>query len=328
MDQNKIDLIEKFLRNEISSEEIRILRQWYNSKDFNENYLSSYYEDQWQSASVKYADSATESRLRVWKRLQVKMSKESIPEKKRLSIWFQVAGIVAIVLIGVFLGLGLKQKNISQEDLIVQVENGQKARLQLPDGSTVWLNSASQISYSSKFGKKNRIVKLVGEAYFEVESNPENPFIVKTWNGLDVVAIGTKFNVKSYKDDNFITGTLLEGSIKVGNSSFSEMLLLNERIIFDNTNNTFRKTKIQSSEDAIFWLTNQFVFDNETLENIAKILERMYNVKFSFSLPELKNIQYSGKINNNSMENVLDLITTVSPIHYAITDSVITFIKK
>jgi ferric-dicitrate binding protein FerR (iron transport regulator) len=90
----------------------------------------------------------------------------------------------------------------------------------------------------------------------------------------------------------------------------------------------FSKTHINNIPEAIFWMTDQFVFDKETLENIAKMLERMYNVTISFASPDIKKIQYSGKIKNNSMENVLNLITVVSPLQYTMTGSHITFSKK
>ncbi|MDD2285403.1 MAG: FecR family protein [Paludibacter sp.] len=330
MTQNKINLIKKFLSNDISSDEMYELRQWYNEKGLSETLFSEYYRRQWQEALENPADSANESCLRVWNKLHKQLDKDSRSIKTLNHTSLKVVRISAVVVLCILLGFGLnwKTSRMPREDLIVRVENGQKAHVQLPDGSSVWLNSASEIRYSPDFGKKNRTVKLTGEAYFEVESNPDNPFIVQTGNDLEIKALGTKFNIKSYSNDKQITGTLLEGKIDVSNSSFSEMLQPNERIVFDTSNNTFRKSYIQSSDEAIFWLTDQFVFDGETLENIAMILERMYNVKFTFASPDLKTIQYSGKINNNSMENVLNLITTVSPLHYTINDSIITFSKK
>lgn len=169
---------------------------------------------------------------------------------------------------------------------------------------------------------------LSGEAYFEVKSDLRNPFIVQTWNGLEVKAHGTKFNVKSYKSDNEITGTLLEGKIDMNRNSFYEALHPGERIVFNTVNNTFQKSRVAHRDEAIFWLTNQFVFNGETLGNIAKILERMYNVKFVFTSPELKTIRYTGKISNNSLENVLTLITTVSPLRYTMDNSIILFNHK
>ncbi|MDO5665546.1 MAG: FecR family protein [Bacteroidia bacterium] len=321
-----VNLIEKFIKGEISPEEKFRLRQWYNTESINEKLFSEYYNFHWQQALEHPDSSANESRLRVWNNL----CDELIGKKTIHRSWLKVAGVAIIAVLSTLLGFGLSRmiNHAPDENLVVRVENGQKAQIQLPDGSSVWLNSASEISYPSHFGQKNRTLKLKGEAYFEVKSDLGNPFIVQTWTGLNIKALGTKFNVKSYDNDKQITGTLLEGKIEVSYFSFSEILQPNERIIFKTTTNTFEKTRVQSSEEAIFWLTDQFVFDGETLEDITKILQRMYNVSFVFSSPELKQIQYSGKINNNSMENVLSLITTVSPLRYTINDSIITFSEK
>ena len=227
------------------------------------------------------------------------------------------------------LGISLQLlRDHAQQELVVTVENGQKANVQLPDGSHVRLNSASELRYSPDFGKKNRTVRLVGEAYFDVQSNPNNPFIVLTRADLQVKALGTKFNIKSYPNDEQIIGTLIEGRIEVSNPLLSEVLNPNEQILFHTKEMAFSKSHVNNIEEAIFWMTDQFVFEKETLESISRMLERMYNVTISFASPDIKDIQYSGKIKNNSMENVLNLITVVSPLQYTMTGSHITFSKK
>lgn len=330
MKQEISELIDKFLRREISTEELRVLRQLYDSKRITEESLSAHYDERWHEAAENPAFPADESRKRVWAKLESELRKPAVRRKTLAGVGSKVAAVVAVAILSAALAFAISRitHKTLQENLVVHVENSQKARVQLPDGSSVWLNSASEISYSPNFGKKSRTVKLLGEAYFEVQSNPHNPFIVQTWNGLEIKALGTKFNVKSYRDDDQTTGTLLEGKIDVSNPTFSETLLPNERIVFNTVNNTFQKSRVQSSDEAIFWMTNQLVFDSETLENIAKILERMYNIKFAFASTELKSIRYSGKINNNSLENVMNLISTVSPLRYTIDNSVIIISKK
>ncbi len=96
------------------------------------------------------------------------------------------------------------------------------------------------------------MVKLEGEAYFEVQSNPNNPFIVLTRDHLQVKAVGTKFNIKAYSNDDQITGTLIEGRIEVSNSLLSEVLAPNERISFNTKDGMFSKSRIDSVNEAIF----------------------------------------------------------------------------
>lgn len=329
MPEEIIKLIEKFLSNSISKEEMHRLLQAYQKKQISEKQLDEYYTNKWKNAGQYASPFAYESKERVWKQFQKHIHQRSQMSPKRKNRWVLYASVAAVAVLFYMLGFSLQLiREKAQQELVVTVENGQKASVQLPDGSYVRLNSASELRYSPDFGKKNRTVKLVGEAYFDVQSNPDNPFIVVTHSGFQAKALGTKFNIKSYPNDDQITGTLLEGSIEVSSPQFSEILNPNERISFHTKEMMFYKSRINDVNEAIFWMTDQFVFDKETLGNIAKMLERMYNVTFSFSSSDIKEIQYSGKIKNNSMENVLNLITIVSPLQYTITGSHITFSKK
>jgi ferric-dicitrate binding protein FerR (iron transport regulator) len=331
MSEEIIKLIEKFLSNTLSEEEMHRLLRAYRQKQISEKQLDDYYTNKWRDAGQHSSQFAEESREKAWKQFQMHIRQNTHALPKYKNRWITMASVAAVAILFFMLGFSLhliRNNNNSQQELVVMVENGQKARVQLPDGSQVRLNSASELRYSPDFGTKNRTVKLVGEAYFDVKSNPDNPFIVLTQANLQVKALGTKFNIKSYPNDEQITGTLIEGRIEVSNTLFSEVLDPNERISFHAKDMTYNKSHLDNVNEAIFWMTDQFVFDKETLENIAKMLERMYNVTISFASPDIKEIQYSGKIKNNSMENVLNLITVVSPLQYTMTGSHITFSKK
>lgn len=329
MSNETVELIEKFLSGTLSGEEMHRLLHAYQQKQISEEQFDEYYAGKWKDAARYPSSLANESKERTWKQFQ-KHIRENVPMlPKRKNRWISYAGVAAVAILFFMLGISLQQlRDHSRQELIVMVENGQKASVQLPDGSHVHLNSASELRYSPDFGKKDRTVKLVGEAYFDVQSNPDNPFIVLTRADLQVKALGTKFNIKSYPSDEQITGTLVEGKIEVSSPLLSEVLNPHDRITYHTKEMTFSKSRIDNVEEAIFWMTGQFVFDKETLENIAKMLERTYNVTISFASPDIKEIQYSGKIKNNSMENVLNLITIVSPLQYTMTGAHITFSKK
>jgi ferric-dicitrate binding protein FerR (iron transport regulator) len=322
-------LIEKFLSRTISDEEMNKLLNAYQEKRISEKQLGDYYARKWSDATECPSPKAEESRLKTWKQIQASLFSHTFTIQRIRQRWMTVAGIAAVAILLFALGYSLRlSPAFSAEELIVTVENGQKANVQLPDGSQVSLNSASELRYPSNFGKKKRIVKLKGEAYFDIESNPKRPFIVQTRSNLQIKALGTKFNVKSYPDDAQTISTLIEGKIEVSNTELSEVLTPGEQIQYHMGEGIFNKSTMDNVEEAIFWMTDQFVFNGETLENIAKILERSYNVTISFASPEIKEIHYSGKIKNNSIENVLNLITVVSPIQYTMTGSHITFSEK
>jgi ferric-dicitrate binding protein FerR (iron transport regulator) len=302
----------------------------YQQKQISEEQFDEYYADKWRNAGQYLSPFADKSKEKVWKQFQEQILQNTSIFSKRKNRWITIAsGVAAVAILFFTLGISLQlTRNNSQQELVVMVENGQKASVQLPDGSQVRLNSASELRYFPDFGKKNRIVKLMGEAFFAVESDPDKPFIVLVGDDIQVKALGTKFNVKSYPNDDQITGTLIEGKIEVSNPVLSEVLNPSEQITYQTREMRFRKTHIDNMEEIVFWMTDQFVFEKEILENIAKILERSYNVTISFASSDIKEIQYSGKIKNNSMENVLNLITLVSPLQYTLVDSHITFSKK
>lgn len=329
MSDEIIILIEEFLSNTISEERMYRLLRAYQQKQISEKQFENYYASKWRDAVEHPSFLSEDNKEKAWKQFQMHILRYPQTLHRGKTKWITIANVAAIAILFFVLGFSLYLlRDNPLHELVVMVENGQKASVQLPDGSKVRLNSASELRYSPDFGKKSRTVKLVGEAYFDVKSNPDNPFIVLTRANLQVKALGTKFNIKSYPNDGQITGTLIEGSIEVSNPLFSEVLYPNERISFHTKEMTFTKSHIDNVEETIFWMTDQFVFDMETLENISKMLERMYNVTISFASPEIKEIQYSGKIKNNSIENVLSLITVVSPIQYTMTGSLITFSKK
>ncbi len=329
MSEEIIKLVEKFLARSISEEEAERLLRAYRQEQISEEQLGEYYVGRWKSAGQYPSPFADESKEKAWNKLQMHVRRQAkiLPKRKNRWISYASAAVAAIVLFIIGISIQLPD-NHPQRELIVTVENGQKASVQLPDGSSVRLNSASELRYSPDFGEKNRTVRLVGEAYFDVESQPDNPFIVLTHDNLQVKALGTKFNIKSYPNDALVIGTLLEGKIEVSDGLSSEVLAPYDQVRYHIREETFRKSRVDNAEEAIFWMTDQFIFDKERLEDIAKMLERTYNVTIAFSSPGIKEIRYSGKIKNNSMENVLSLITAVSPIQYTMIESHIIFNEK
>ncbi|MDD4776987.1 MAG: FecR family protein [Fermentimonas sp.] len=323
-----IKLIEKLLSGTITDSEKKDLLSSYNKNKMSEQELNDYYENKWSGSIKKNYLSATKSKRKVWKQIREHLhpgNSSSFFDK----YWKPVAGVAAVALIILVLGQTLKLlSSYNTEELIVVVENGQKANITLPDGSIVRMNSATEIRYPADFGKRERKINLNGEAYFEVESDTKRPFIVQTGKDMQVKALGTKFNIKSYPEDAIISSTLLEGKIEVSNHSFSEILNPGEQIRFHKKNQTFSKTSTANIDESVFWMTDQFVFNEESLENIAKILERAYNISVSFEAPEIKEINFSGKVKNNSIENVLNLITIVSPLKHTVEGSNVTFSYK
>lgn len=177
------------------------------------------------------------------------------------------------------------------------------------------LNSYTQLHYNANYGATQRVVSLIGEAYFEVAKDKEKPFIVET-AGMNVEALGTTFNVKAYREDSQIIATLFSGSVRVSSDRDNVILSPDENATFERRSGKLAIHKPDNSSYAKMWRNNDLVFNGETLEEIAVLLNRMYNVQIAFKSERIKQYCFSGVICNNSLDNVIELISLTSPITY------------
>lgn len=217
-----------------------------------------------------------------------------LPEKenrpRKFYLWS--ARVASVILLLLMTGLSVHYYTMSQmimPDMIVSVEKGQKANVVLPDGSKVWVNSDSRLSYGSRFNQKERVLSLEGEAYFEVTPDKDRPFIVET-DELAVRALGTSFNVKSYEEEKDVSTVLMTGKVEVTSDYDRLVLNPNERIVFNKQTGHMEKSTVENTGDYINWKYNALTFNGETFENIVHTLERYYNTRIVFESETLKNI--------------------------------------
>lgn len=309
-------LLEKFFRKETTREEIKELTEWINEPGSRKNF-ETHCKEMWMQASEK-TDKETEEEM--WQNLRQKTG--DAQKQIRFGIPAAIYRIAATILLPVCIGLGaytfrnnMTYKNLENEIVETVVDRGQKASLTLPDGTKVWLNSATKLTYSSNYNRKERTVQLEGEAYFEVAKNPEKKFTVSC-NGLNIEALGTTFNVKGYPTDKTVSTSLLEGKVKVYNDKNSILLAPQQRLNYNKINKDFIQTEIKDTREIDFWRRNILYFRSASLEEIATTLERMYGITVVFETEELKKIPFSGSIRNNSLSNVFHVISLTYPLKY------------
>lgn len=177
----------------------------------------------------------------------------------------------------------------------ISTPNGGEWQIRLPDGSTVWLNAASSIQYSLNIGTaKSRLVKLEGEAYFEVSKNKEHPFIVETARQA-VEVLGTHFNINSYLDEKVTRTTLLEGSVRVSHNDTkeSEILKPGEQSLVTSAGINVKAVDV---DEAIAWKNGYFMFNNEKQESVLRKIARWYNVEIEYADPAAKEVMYYGTV--------------------------------
>lgn len=208
-------------------------------------------------------------------------------------------------------------KQESAQMLEKQNHKGIRTEFVLPDGSKVWLNAESKISYPEFFDDRNRIVHLEGEAYFEVQANPKNPFIVKT-NELDIEVLGTRFNVRSYAGEKYIETTLLSGKLSVNRMNpetgklTNAILHPNQQATFEVEEQKFRFSKVEADR-FIAWTQGKLVIESESLLEMARSLERWYDVEIDVSPEIAKKHTFTLTIGTEKLEEVLSLIEKTTP---------------
>jgi len=199
---------------------------------------------------------------------------------------------------------------------------GVRSQIILSDGTKVWLNSGTKLSYPEEFHGDSREVKLTGEAYFQVESDKDHPFFVDL-NGYKVKATGTKFNISNYLNDNIITAYLEHGKIswfEYLNEKQKEPVLLKENDIII-LNKGEKKYKIQNTDGRKYlsWIDGKLVFKNDNTEDVAVRLGRWFNADIIFD----KKLSQSGYVftatfKQESLEEALKLLSYSTPINYKI----------
>ena len=190
----------------------------------------------------------------------------------------------------------------------------------LPDGSKVWLNSESSISYPGSFGSKERRVVVTGETYFEVAKDPAHPFIVSV-NNVDVKALGTAFNIKAYSNEDVLKVTLIEGAVKVTGKTREEVLAPNQQLQVNAEQWQLRK--MDETGHVTSWVKNEFRFTDETIEEIARELERWYDVQIE--IKEKIEYHFHAHLSRNlPISDILKLLEATDHVHFTITEGTIT----
>ena len=225
------------------------------------------------------------------------------PKLSFLHYWQQVAAILLLPLLILSAYLYFKPASqIAETYQELFTPYGTWSVVNLPDGSKVWLNAGSSLKYPTQFNDKQRVVSMQGEAYFEVESDKEHPFIVKT-KQLTVEATGTAFNVNAYAPDHVAAVTLVAGS---GQLCFNRRSNEKNVDLYNvNKTNTYKWCS---------WKDGILIFRDDPLEYVFKRLGQTYNVEFILKDAELGKYSYKATFEGESLNEILRLLEMSAPI--------------
>ena len=193
---------------------------------------------------------------------------------------------------------------------------GETYEVRLPDGTLVWLNAASSLSYATKPNERGeRKVKLEGEGYFEVAKDKDHPFVVQT-RGQEVEVLGTHFNISSYADDEVEKTTLVEGSIRLSSGGRARLLKPGQQA---NIKGAGISVEDVDTDQAIAWKNKEFMFQSESIEGVMKAVERWYNVEVIYVGARTKERFTGGVSRYDNVSKVLDIVEFTGASHFKIT---------
>ncbi|MCC8197726.1 MAG: FecR domain-containing protein [Tannerellaceae bacterium] len=241
----------------------------------------------------------------------------------RRVFYLKIVAVAAsfILLVGFSSYISYHEGYKKQHSQTVTVVNplGLQSSFVLPDGTAVLLNAGTTLSYPSAFIAKSREVIIEGEAFFEVAHDAAHPFIVKAEN-VRVQVLGTKFNVKAYKEEGNIEVTLEEGSVGVRLAHQSDLIRITpgEQICFSKVAQKFVRREV-NPELYMAWRERAFHFNNVTFDNIARQLERRFNVNVEIATEDLKKIRFTGDfVRDENLLQILQVITTDKRMVYEV----------
>jgi transmembrane sensor len=278
--------------------------------------------------------------------------KEEVHRNRLLWLWGATAAAACLLVCFLVFWPAEKQHPKPVASNTISTRPGSKSKVELPDGTQVWLNADSKLTYGQNFSGNTREVVLTGEAYFDVahatsETGQRIPFIIHT-PSIDIKVLGTAFNVRSYPDESTTETALIRGSVEVtlhNNPDKKIILKPDEKLIVRNDNATVighenaKSDSISSATDnapvmtlsklhpykqdtgshyETMWVKNKLAFENESLDRILPEIERWYNVTIQLKNGSLNNLHFTGVFENKSLVDVMEALSLSRGFHYEI----------
>ncbi len=328
-------LILNYLRGELTKEEETLLDRWLDANPANRSQLKSL-SDIWETP-LGYPGlvNMEDEQHKIWRRVhnENKAVKSAIPTRTSSlrNAWKYAAILLLVMGFGYFFWMETNTVSGEAPAVAIKVERtnplGQKSKIHLPDGSTVYLNAGSRITYLSDFNNNSRKLSLEGEAYFEVAKNPDIPFEVHT-DGVVVTAVGTSFNVNAFVSKNIESIALNTGKVKIeridvdGSQAVPSYLVPGDMAFFNHQSGTIELSDYKGM-DPFGWKDGRIVFHHASFDQVLETLSRWYNVEFTVEGSLRQKWNYSSTFENEVLENVLESLKFSENIDYSINGSTI-----
>lgn len=362
-EQDILDLIQKQQVGNITSDELYLLKDWFEASPQNQKVYKDYCVIirgmKIEADKLRFSNHQALAWRNILRRLHATSSVDTKEEEKSngkiytLSHLFKYAAIfiLALLLGGTASYFIYRGESSESQTVSIYAPTGSKSCVSLPDGSQVWLNSGSCITYDTNFGKEERRLTIDGEGYFSVAKDKKHPFIV-TSDGTSIRVLGTKFDMKAYKGDPCKRITLMEGSLCVTTDGSRQMLKPNQQALVLHNHIQLRDVNakeygswiqepILSQDDrttahdkqlpTMIVPTNQsrtsLIFDNEPLSQIVKDLGRTFNVRIQTEGKISDEVFYGDFRNGENLYQILDIISLTADVKYKIQKGMVILYK-
>lgn len=302
-------LMLRYLSGNLSPEEDRELRSWLEESPGNSRELEEYQKVWQQSFSPKAVQDFQSAEE--WEKLKAAIDRENAASVKGRSIslkrpgWLSIAasiGVLMVSVVGIYLLLFS-----GKEELILKESGSQEMSFLLPDGSEVWLNKHSTLSYHKSFAQE-RMVSLSGEAFFEIEKDPEKPFVIYA-DKAAIRVLGTSFNVKAFEHSPLTEVYVLTGKVSLSSVEQGEGVMLHPgEMGLLHTKEGGVSVAREANPNALAWKEKRLTFKKAPLKEVIKTLEDYFSVNISVANPELLKCRFSSSFANPELEEVLQVL--------------------
>ena len=313
-------LLDKFISGKrLTEDEFILLDKLLNNLNYRQE-LIQYLEKSWQNSESEPVDLKFEQ-------IRAKIRTASIQSKmKRLFIVFSKAAAILFIPILAAALYFYTNQSFSEELLTLSTQKGERTNVILPDGSKVWLNVDTKLSYPINYGKKSRDLELEGEAYFEVEKNEELPFEITAGN-VTTKALGTRFVISAYPESSEVKSSLVEGSVEVEFKNKFTLLNPGQQLVVTKNKPGF-VVKTFDEEYELGWKNNQLVFRLTPFDNVITELEKWYDVNIDYNPASFKSETLTVRFEQyETLENVLKVISKATGFKYSVENKNIKIIK-
>ena len=307
-------LIEKYLKGNCTPEEVAALHEWYSS-----------FEEEQDPVDFISFQQQQELKQRLLANIKINIRSREASDRKSVSrtMIYMLSGVAAMVIltIGVFFLNQKASDPLASGDVHVVNMTKTIQRLVLSDGTIVWLNPKSQVIYPQTFTASQRKVQMQGEAFFEVTPNPRRPFIIYSENVITRVW-GTSFRIRAYKnipvEVSVVTGKV---SVRLQHKEDSEVMLLpNQKVTYLKDINFLKKDIETKTSVMRMWQKTSMSFDNESIEEVIKVLNKQFGVHISSRDEKLLNYVLKADFTDQSLPSILEMLKKSLDVEYEIND--------